>query len=90
MCYGWLWLVPDGVSEVLGGDAHRGPCHADHGRGFVVQLEDPVIDIYFIKLEIISKIVDQVSHLEMVICVFWSEFLSSPLSYMACMVYANI
>ena len=73
--------LPDWIPKVLAGNPHCGPCHADHGGGFVVQLEDPVIDIYFIEFEIICKIVDQVSHLEFVVPIFWSEFLSSPLAF---------
>ena len=61
----WFKL-PDRVSKVLAGNAHGGPCHADHHGHLVVQLECPVVNIDLIKLEIISKITQKVSHLVVV------------------------
>ena len=58
----WFKL-PDRVSKVLAGNPHCGPCHADHHGHLVVQLECPVVNIDLIKLEVVSKITEQVSHL---------------------------
>ena len=53
---------PDGVSKVLGGDAHGGARHAEQGRGSVVEFEHPVVDINLIKLEPAGQIVHKMSH----------------------------
>ena len=56
-------ILPDRISKVLTGNPHGGPCHADHHGHLVVQLECPVVNIDLIKLEVVSKITEQVSHL---------------------------
>ena len=49
-------LSPDGVSEILTGDAHRGPSHADHHGYFVVKLEGPVVDVGLFEIEVVGEI----------------------------------
>ena len=49
-------LSPDGVSEILTGDAHRGPSHADHHGDLVVKLERPVVNVGLIQVEVVGEI----------------------------------
>ena len=55
-------LSPDGVPEVLGGDAHRGARHADHRARLVEQLERPVVDVGLIELEVVGEITEKMRH----------------------------
>ena len=50
-----LKLTTDWIPEVLTGNPHFGPCHADHRGHLVVQLECPVVNIDLIKSEVVGK-----------------------------------
>ena len=47
------YFAPDGVPEVLTGDAHRGARHADHHGHLVVHLEHPVVNVDLVKREVL-------------------------------------
>ena len=49
----YSYFAPDGVPEVLTGDAHRGARHADHHGHLVVHLEHPVVDVDLVKREVL-------------------------------------
>ena len=61
-------LLPDGVTKVLGGDTHGGPCHAEQRRGAVVELEHPVVDVDLVELEPAGEIVHKMSHAACEVC----------------------
>ena len=66
---------PDGVSKVLGGDAHGGARHAEQGRGSVVEFEHPVVDINLLQLEPAGQVVHKMGHDEAVMFLPGSEIL---------------
>ena len=47
------YVAPDGVPEVLTGDANCGARHADHHGHLVVHLEHPVVDVDLVKREVL-------------------------------------
>ena len=47
---------PDGVTEVLAGDADCGARHADHHGHLVVKLERPVVNVCLLEVEIVGEI----------------------------------
>ena len=47
---------PDGVTEVLAGDADSGARHADHHGHLVVKLERPVVNVCLLEVEIVGEI----------------------------------
>ena len=47
------YFAPDGVPEVLTGDANCGARHADHHGHLVVHLEHPVVDVDLVKREVL-------------------------------------
>merc|ERR1719266_2557249 len=57
-----LELAADGVTKVLGGNAHCGTEHADDGAALVEELEGPVVDVGLIKLEVVGEIAEKVRH----------------------------
>ena len=67
--------LPDGVTEVLRGDADSGPGHAEQRGGAVVELEHPVVDVDLVELEPARQIVHQMSHLAALfsspLCINW-------------------
>ena len=56
------YLAPDGVPEVLTGDADGGSRHADHHGHLVVHLEHPVVDVDLVEGEIFHQITQQMRH----------------------------
>ena len=49
----YLYFAPDGVPEVLTGDADGGARHADYHGHLVVHLEHPVVDVDLVKREVL-------------------------------------
>ena len=54
--------IPDGVTKVLGGNAHCGSQHADDGAALVEELEGPVVDVGLIELEVVGEIAEKMGH----------------------------
>ena len=54
--------IPDGVTKVLGGNAHCGTEHADDGAALVEELEGPVVDVGLVKLEVVGEVAEKVRH----------------------------
>ena len=53
---------PDWVTKVLGGNSHGGTQHADDGAALVEELEGPVVDVDFLKLEVVDEVLEHVRH----------------------------
>ena len=57
---------PDGFSKILTEDADHGADEEDDGAAFVVQLEDPVVNVRLVELQILDDVTENVRH-----CQYW-------------------
>ena len=59
-------MRPDGFSEILTEDADHGADEEHDGAAFVVQLEDPVVNVRLVELQILDDVTENVRH-----CQYW-------------------
>ena len=60
-------FLPDWVTKVLGGNTHSCSGHAEQSRGSVVEFEHPVVDLNLIELEPAGKIMNKMSHVDVIL-----------------------